>query len=310
MNLKKNLPDLLCQNYNDFEVIVANDFSTDNSENILEQLSSQFKRLKFFNVKKDIPGKKQALIEALNKAANDWILLTDADCVSEGTDWIKSMMNSVKKDTTKIVLGYSPSLYGSKLLSKWSHFETFITAVQYLSFAMKGMPYMGVGRNLLVNKEIFNSGVLKRHLDIAGGDDDLSINSRANASNTIACCTQESFMKTFPPDSWLDYIRQKRRHYSTAHRYRLNHIILLSLYSLSQVGFYLGTVVLLVYYPILSLTIVFFRLVLVTPVAKSLIKKLNSPLPVLLFIVFDFLQAVYYTIFSFAVLFPKKNTWN
>jgi hypothetical protein len=34
-------------------------------------------------------------------------------------------------------------------------FETFHTAMQYLSYALAGIPYMGVGRNLSYKKDIF-----------------------------------------------------------------------------------------------------------------------------------------------------------
>ena len=41
------------------------------------------------------------------------------------------------------------------MLNKLIRFETFHTALQYLSYALAGIPYMGVGRNLSYKKDYF-----------------------------------------------------------------------------------------------------------------------------------------------------------
>lgn len=309
-NLIKNLPGIISQEYDDFEVIVANDHSTDHSETILKELELRSSRLNYFNVLKNIPGKKQALLEALSKANNEWVLLTDADCSVHGNQWIESMVKSIENEKTEIVLGYSPSSPEKSILSKWVHFETFISAVQYLSYAIRGIPYMGVGRNLLIKKELLESGVIEVHMDLAGGDDDLSINQLASSSNTSVCCLEDSFISTSSPKNWRAYFKQKSRHYSTAHRYKLMHILLLSAYSFSHLVFYASALLLAYYNILLSSVLIMTRFILISPIAASLFKKLKSPFTVSSFIIMDFLQAIYYTIFSFTVLFPKKNKWS
>ena len=56
---------------------------------------------------------------------------------------------------TEIVLGYGAYHKAPTLLNKIIRFETFHTALQYFSYALAGMPYMGVGRNLSYKKEVF-----------------------------------------------------------------------------------------------------------------------------------------------------------
>ena len=86
---------------------------------------------------------------------------------------------------TEIVLGYGAYQKTEGLLNKIIRFETFHSALQYLSYALAGIPYMGVGRNLSYKKEVFfrNKGFSSIN-QIPGGDDDLFINKVATKENT------------------------------------------------------------------------------------------------------------------------------
>jgi hypothetical protein len=81
----------------------------------------------------------------------------------------------------EIVIGYGAYNKRPGLLNKIIRFETFHSALQYLSFALAGTPYMGVGRNLSYKKDVFlrNKGFSSIN-HIPGGDDDLFINKVAN----------------------------------------------------------------------------------------------------------------------------------
>jgi len=75
--------------------------------------------------------------------------------------------NNNSSDKIKIILGYSPYETNGTNVGCWSHFEAWITALQYLSFAIKGYPYMGVGRNLLYHKELISEDTISKyaHMD-------------------------------------------------------------------------------------------------------------------------------------------------
>jgi hypothetical protein len=78
---------------------------------------------------------------------------------------------------TEVVLGYSPFFKQSKLVNLVARMENIYTGLNYLGFALRQNPYMGVGRNLSYKRDLFfaHKGFAS-HLHIASGDDDLFIN--------------------------------------------------------------------------------------------------------------------------------------
>ena len=157
-NLARNLPGVLVQNYSSSsEVIVVNDNSLDDSKYILQELKKTFKSLNVVELTQEaklIAGKKYPLSVGIREAKYEVLLLTDADCVPSSEHWIRKMQAGYG-EKTEIVLGYGAYHKKSGLLNKLIRFETFHTALQYLSYALAGMPYMGVGRNLSYKKDLF-----------------------------------------------------------------------------------------------------------------------------------------------------------
>jgi len=157
-NLARNLPGLLVQTYSStHEVIVVNHNSQDDTRYLLEEFKKTFKGLYVVNLEqeaKGIPGKKYPLSIGIREAKYEIILLTDADCVPATEHWIYAMQNAYDEGA-EIVLGYGSYYKRPGLLNKLIRFETFHSALQYLSYALAGKPYMGVGRNLSYKKELF-----------------------------------------------------------------------------------------------------------------------------------------------------------
>src|SRR5690242_2944117 len=100
-----------------------------------------------------IAGKKFPLSMGIKSARYEIVLLTDADCVPASEFWMQKMQDGYY-DNKQIVLGYGAFHKKPGMLNKLIRFETFHSALQYLSFALAGLPYMGVGRNLSYKKEL------------------------------------------------------------------------------------------------------------------------------------------------------------
>ena len=260
-NLAENLPGALSQTYpSTHEVIVVNHNSQDDTRYLLEEFKKSFKGLHIVNLEyeaKGIPGKKYPLGMGIREARHEVLVLTDSDCLPASEFWVEKMQDGYL-DGTQIVLGYSPYKKKPGLLNKLIRFETFHSAIQYLSYALAGQPYMGVGRNLSYKKELFlrNKGFsFINH--VPGGDDDLFINKVATASNTRIVIDKESFTHSESKKTFREWVRQKTRHYTTGKYYKLRHKWLLSFYSISHILFYPAFILSLIYGPLQATLIVF-----------------------------------------------------
>jgi glycosyltransferase involved in cell wall biosynthesis len=242
-----------------FEVVAVNDNSLDDSKYILQELKKTFKSLKVVELTQEavhISGKKYPLSVGIREAKHEILLLTDADCVPASENWISKMQDGYD-ESTEIVLGYGAYHKTKGVLNKLIRFETFHTALQYLSYALAGHPYMGVGRNLSYKKSLFlrNKGFSSIN-HIPSGDDDLFINKTATRNNTAVIIDPDAITRSIPKTTWGGWLKQKARHYTTAKYYRGKHKFLLGLYFITQ----------FLFYPILITGLIFsdWRWVLVT----------------------------------------------
>lgn len=309
-NLKSNLPYIRSQRYNGLFLLLVDDFSDAAIAEYIKKLQQKERYLLYHKVNTNFDGKKQALKEAIVKTETEWILLTDDDCRPQSDMWAKSMISTAIESKSSIVLGYSPYSINDSWLSRWIHFEAWITGVQYLSYAVAGLPYMGVGRNILYKADIISPKDIEAHEDLISGDDDLTVNAIARSNNTSINLSEESFVWTTPPQSLTAYISQKRRHYSVSHRYKTIDKIAISAYTLSHIGFYLMFLVLLfTHYWLISLVVYSLRMIITSLIAHQLYKKMLSQNSIWSFPVMDFFQAFFYLFFSFTFILPKKKKW-
>ncbi|MFK7781594.1 glycosyltransferase [Psychroserpens sp.] len=301
INLKEFLPLMMSQEYSDFEVILINDNSKDDTLKVMEDFKEMHNNIKIVNVKpieKFWGNKKYALTLGIKAAKNNFLLFTDADCKPLSKYWIKEMSSHFSNEKS-IVIGYGAyqKIKGS-FINKLIRYETFITAIQYLSYAKLGQPYMAVGRNLAYRKELFfEANGFMQHMHIKSGDDDLFINQIAKASNTSICISKNSFTESVPKKSLKEWTLQKRRHISTANHYKIKHRIFLASFYCSQLLFWTLAIILMVvmfnWKVVLGLIILRFIVQLANLFLAS--KKLNekdlpflSPFLELFLIVFQF----------------------
>jgi cellulose synthase/poly-beta-1,6-N-acetylglucosamine synthase-like glycosyltransferase len=313
-NLVKNLPGSLFQKYKTtHEVIVVNDNSLDESKYILEEYQREFKQLQLIELKQEarfIPGKKFPLSIGIKTAKHEVVLLTDADCVPASEFWIEKMQDGFN-DGIEIVLGYGPLHKKKGFFNKMVRWETFHTALQYLSYAKSGMAYMGVGRNLSYKKSVFfrHKG-FSAHNHVPGGDDDLFINNAATKMNTTIVIDKDSFTLSEPANNWKQWIRQKKRHYTTSKYYKPLHKFLLGLYAFS----------LFLFYPlfIISLFIFSWKLTLISFAIRFIVQafvifkttdKLDEKDLFPWFVFFDVWMFFYYLFFATSVFKKPAKRW-
>ncbi len=253
MNLKKNLPKILEQDYPEFEVVVVNDFSDDESAELLEDYSRQYQHLRVVTLSQRLnffKGKKFPLSIGIKAANYEHLLLTDADCVPASNRWINEMMKGFDNQA-ELVIGYGAYLKQPGFLNTIIRFETLKTALQYFSMAAAGKPYMGVGRNIAYLKSVFyRSGGFVSHYNISSGDDDLFVNKIATKSNTRIVYSSDSHTLSQAKLTFKTWFKQKKRHLSTGRYYKKNHKLTLGGYALSRLLFYISLIILLITLPL------------------------------------------------------------
>jgi len=312
--LKENLPLILGQEYPDFEVVVVNHASEDDTAFLLSKMAEQYPQLKIVEIRQNLnffDGKKFPLSIGIKSATHDLVLLTDADCKPVGTRWISLMAGGFSKEK-EIVLGYGAYQGSNSLLNRLIRFDTVHIALQYLSFALAGIPYMGVGRNMAYRKSLFyeNKGFTS-HYSIHSGDDDLFINQAATRKNTRVVADPGSFTLSQPKKSFKEWWIQKKRHLSTGRYYRWRHKFLLGLYAFSTVLFYaLFALLLSLNYTIfIVLALFILRLVIQLFIFRKTLARLNEKGIWLLVPLFEIMLILINTALTVSAFMSKETKW-
>ncbi len=319
-NLKKNLPLILEQDYPNFEVVVVNDCSEDDSNFLLKSFSKTYPHLNVVTITKNInffKGKKFALAIGIKAAKNELLILTDADCIPKSNQWI-SEIQKYFSDKTQIVLGYSGFERKKGLLNKIIRFDTIMSAIQYFSWAMAGKPYMGVGRNLAYNRELFfKVKGFSSHYHIPSGDDDLFINQVATKNNVAIEYSYESQTISPAKSSYHEWVIQRKRHFAAGFHYKRFHKIFLGMFSLSNFFFYLSfiplTTFLLIdklYNPIIIVIfLLFLKIVSQLIILKKSMNKLVEKNLLLISPILDFIFVIINPLIALSNIIVKENKW-
>lgn len=240
-NLRRFLPSVLEQDYPEFEVIVINDGSTDESEAVLSAFEEKYQHLYHSFTPENaryISRKKLALTLGIKASKYDWLVFTEANCMPESNQWLRMMARNFTPHT-QIVLGYSGYERGKGWLHKRVSFDALFTALRYLGFALAGMPYMGIGRNLAYRKELFfKQKGYSTHLNLQRGEDDLFINQIANADNTRVETDARAIMRMQPVERYKEWKEEKVSYMATARYFKGAQRLLLGFETFTRLLFY------------------------------------------------------------------------
>ena len=101
--LEKCVNSLLCQSYQDFEIIIVDDGSTDDSAKIAERLQKNNPKVKLVSHNKN-QGLFSARITGVEASRGEYITFVDADD-TVSVDWLRLLTESILKENADIAVG-------------------------------------------------------------------------------------------------------------------------------------------------------------------------------------------------------------
>lgn len=241
--LTENLPSILAQNYSNYEVIVVNNGSTDESDVFLRSLELKNPNLYHtylpYSNDKMLGRYKLAMTIGVKASKGDVLLFTQPHCRPNSDQWISSMVKEFS-DNKDIVLGYSFIAKNDTFYNRIARFSNHLFSMQYLSMALKGKPFVGIFRNVAFRKQLFfeNKGFASiLHLEDAEEVFLNEILQKDNVAVSIAL-DSDSFIEThlYSFSLW----RQIKKSYSLSKRYIKDKAIsIFGFESFSRILFYL-----------------------------------------------------------------------
>ena len=248
--LKENLVYLLEQDYPDFEVVVVDYMSHDDTQFVLKLLKDYYPHLKVVPFREDVnlfQGKKYPLSIGIKSAKNEILLLADPDCTPKNMQWLRGMVKGYAKADTQIVMGYCGLKRTKTLLGALQQYDNLAYSSHYLGCALLGHPYTASGRNLRYRRSFFfKRGAFINHYNVAGGSDDLFVYQNATHNNTAVCINSDACLSTEPQKSFGKWHRLRLNRVSTRNWHSVGGRLLEDLLPISTVLFYTMGILLLV----------------------------------------------------------------
>ena len=200
-----------------YEVIVADDDSTDSTSEVVKGFRDKFSNLKFITIKNRSQvksPKKNALQQAIAKSAGEILLTTDADCIV-GKNWISSHVLQFEDDVMMSV-GFSETRVNweeAKLCQKYEHFDFLILFLAAAGAISGGKYYSCSGQNLAYRKEAFRKvGGFESISHLVSGDDvNLMQLFRKSGFKIVFNFLPENYTKTRMVKNCFQLLNQRSR---------------------------------------------------------------------------------------------------
>lgn len=223
-NIEKLLESLKKQSFPKelFEVIIVNDHSIDNTDEIINDFINKNKELDVKLLKAEKKGKKHAISQALHSAINELVIVTDADCVLNDL-WIESIVGFYQEEKCKMILAPVLLSPAENLFEKMQVLEHLSLIGSTAGSASIGFPVMCNGANMAYErKAALEVEKFRKDFDIPSGDDMFLLEQFVKCyghNNVKFLLSKSAVVKTKTCKTIKDFFRQRRRWVSKTKSY-------------------------------------------------------------------------------------------
>jgi len=158
--LKNNMAPVLSINGVDFEVIVVDDFSQDNSFQVLGMLRGRSDRLKVSTLQQETRfSTKMAQNLALKAASFEWILTVPISYENASIEWISGISNALDFNKT-VVLSYCSAQNSGGFINRIYRIENYLSFTKSVGYILNNFPFVYSEENVAFQK--------KKYFEIGG----------------------------------------------------------------------------------------------------------------------------------------------
>jgi cellulose synthase/poly-beta-1,6-N-acetylglucosamine synthase-like glycosyltransferase len=226
-NIERLLLTLKQQNHQNFELMLVNDHSTDNTEQIIENARPDFTQLLLINATGH--GKKNAIKEGILKAKNELIITTDADCAPT-MNWLETIISFQSQNKCDLIIC-------PVNISSQGSFFTRMQSLEFASLITSGAGAVGAGMPILcnaANMAFTKKAWLESQSDLCeseqSGDDIFLLQSLKKKNGVINFLkSTASFVETNPAKSLKAFFKQRQRWAAKSTAYTDGQLIFTSL---------------------------------------------------------------------------------
>ncbi len=211
-----------------YEIIVVDDFSADDTVAIVEQIQQQYNNVRLIKLANELDGKllnsykKKAIEYAINQAKGDWIITTDADCITP-KNWLITFDAWIQKNNTVFVAAPVAFTNNGSLLQAFQYIDFMSMQGITAASVNAGFHNMCNGANLAYKKNVFVEVNGFKDIDnIASGDDMLLMNKikKQYPKSISFLFSKEAIVTTYPMPTWKAFYNQRIRWASKAEQFK------------------------------------------------------------------------------------------
>ncbi len=227
-NAASLLNSLIKQSFKNFELILVDDFSTDNTLKILQENIAGFSNAKIISLHNH-QGKKKAIAEGVKQSTGELIITTDADCThTEG--WIESIV-AYYYETKADLISAPVTMSGKGTL-----FDA-LQEIEFTSLNASGAGAIGAGKPIMCNAAnmAFTRGAWEQskneiRFETASGDDVfLLLSVKKHGGKIYFLKNSDALVTTGTKLSLKSFFRQRIRWSSKAKYYTDKDIVITSI---------------------------------------------------------------------------------